>query len=233
VRKSDPIESQLLDVVKPHVKWGESIRMPIRLFPYVDSSMLHNFVMEGKAEPPYQLVLPEMRGKYLLLRPAPTIFESWRKMLWVGKKGYGLYITTPSFEIGMGCVLQAAVPLPWNMRPDEILIIEDRVVSDHQNVLRALYRKKVKVFPKTARFISKNGFPTLCAMLQQQKEFTYKEVSEKDVMLIRNWDAHPAFSENAYVKDFWERMLKERDSDKAFVAYRRFVVDLHDKGFYY
>jgi len=232
VRKVHCSETEVMVACKPHVRFGGSIRLPVRLFPYVDATLLHNVICEGDPEPPYQLVVPVLQGKYLLLRPHTTSFNSWRKMMWVGKQGYGSYLTSPSFDLGMGCVLQAAFPLPWDMSASEIRKIEEARVSDHQELLRALYRKKEKIFPRTARFISANGFPTLAALLQNQKEFSYQEYSETHIKLKRNWDAHPAFSENVYIREYWQKLLKEKDKEKAFISYKRFVVDLDDRGFY-
>lgn len=219
-------------VGSPHVRYGQSLKPPIRLFPFMDSTLLHNCITEGDPEPPYQLCEVERVGQFALLRPVTVRFSKWRAMLWVGKKGYGSYLTSPSYNLGLGCVLYAGFAAPWDMTRDEILQIESRVRGEDQRVLRQLYKSRIKSFPVLQRFIKVKGSSTIPQMIEGQDEFQLEYLEERKVKIIRNIHAHPEFSENPYVQSIYAKLRLEKDRDKAFVNYKRYVGDLAEKGFY-
>lgn len=153
-------------------------------------------------------------------------------MLWVGKKGYGSYLTSPSYNLGLGCVLYAGFAAPWDMTRDEILQIESRVRGEDQRVLRQLYKSRIKSFPALQRFIKVKGSSTIPQMIEGQDEFQLEYLEERKVRIIRNIHAHPEFSENPYIQSMYAKLRLEKDRDKAFVNYKRYVGDLAEKGFY-
>jgi len=196
VRRKDVQETASVQE-KPHQICAKLMYPPWGLFPYTDVSLHGDYVRDrGDYMKGAKFFSLKRKGAFISLVPFNP--EQWSSSIWVrchdwGPIMEGLHDVGPVFGF-----MNAAIPLPWNIDPDQLLEIEKRYCGDAQQILRRYYYDKDEEFAWSQRVQVEGQLMTLRQYLSIQVEFVFTEVTKyehlprqpRSIRLSRNVMSH-------------------------------------------
>jgi len=100
------------------------------IFPYLDVTLLDHYLgRRGKPHPHVKFYSLKLRDGIMIIEPFSP--DKWRQSIWVDEDyKWGMAFTAIEHLGYHRGFMYAAVPLPWNMTPDEIELVEKRVPNN-------------------------------------------------------------------------------------------------------
>jgi hypothetical protein len=131
--------------VREEGQYLRGLRGPVHpIFPYLDVTVIDHYLgKRGKPNPTVKFYSLKMIDGVMHVHPfAP---EQWRNSIWVDDKyQWGMAHTAIEYIGYHRGFMYAAVPLPWNMTPDEVERVESRISCN----LSSWRREKGLVFKR-------------------------------------------------------------------------------------